>query len=238
MVGQDHGEFAYFGDGTIAGGIITLSETELHHLTRVRRARAGDEIMATDGNGMVYKSLLNNDGKLEILESLPEFGEPVFHLSVICGNLQGNASRDVVSFAVQMGVRELWWVKMARSQEIFSENKVEKLQRVAIQATKQTGRARLMNIRISDSLDYALREHQNSTLWVAHPELDTDEASYVLSSPESHCLIVGPEGGFADPEFEVLKHKANVFRLGNRRLRSETEVVAGLTFLLGELEAL
>lgn len=238
MVVQEHGEFAYIGDGAVDGGVITLSADERHHLVKVRRAHDGDVIMATDGNGMVYKTALQHDGKLQILDALPEFGEPAIHLSLICGNLQGNTSRDVVSFAVQMGVRELWWVNMARSQENYSDNKIEKLQRVAIQATKQTGRARLLSIKTADSLKSALSEQRHSTLWFAHPESKLRRVTFDIPVRDSHCVIVGPEGGFAAHELDSVKQISNVFRLGNRRLRSETAVVAGLTFVLEQLAAL
>jgi 16S rRNA (uracil1498-N3)-methyltransferase len=238
MVTQEHGEFAYIGDGQVERGIITLSNDEEHHLLRVRRARTGEEIMATDGRGMVYKTVLNGNGELEILEQRPEFGEPQIHMTLLCGNLQGNTSRDVVSSAVQMGVRELWWVNMARSQESYSENKLEKLERVAIQATKQAGRAHLLKIKTAESLSHSLEALHPCTCWVAHPELVTEKASYSVSVRNAHCLVIGPEGGFSEQELLQLKENSNVFRLGNRRLRSETAAVAGLAFVLGQMEAL
>jgi len=233
MVTQNHGEFVYVGDAAIENYRITLSEAESHHLTRVRRARVGEKVMATDGRGNAYLCNLLNSDTLEIVESHIEFAEPKIQITLICGCLQGDTSRDVVSSAVQLGARSLWWVKMARSQEQYTANKIEKLERVAIQSTKQTGRARLIEQVYFKSLQDALTQVANSCLWVAYPERSPESKLYEVDNASPHSIIVGPEGGFDVRELELLK-LANVrfVRLGSRRLRSETAAATGLMYLL------
>lgn len=194
--------------------------------------------MATDGRGMVYRASLCEVNKLQVLESLPEFGECKIDLTLACGNLQGDTARDVVSAAVQLGVRELCWVRMSRSQENYSQNKLERLQRVAIQATKQTGRARLLNLQTADSLKQLIATKPETVFWAAHPESMAISMQREESAQQSHCLIVGPEGGFDSVELELLGKAAKVVRLGQRRLRSETAVISGLTYLLNEFNEL
>lgn len=233
MVIQNHGEFAYVGDATVNGNRITLSETEAHHLTRVRRARVGEKVMATDGKGCVYLCNLVSADTLEIVESYKEVGEPQLSITLVCGCLQGDTARDVVSSTVQLGARNLWWVKMARSQEQYSENKIEKLERVAIQATKQTGRARLIIQTQFSSLHEVIAQVSSSCLWVAHPNENADSAMYKVDSAIPHIIFVGPEGGFVERELEQLNSSnARFIRLGSRRLRTEAAAAASLMYLL------
>ncbi len=233
MVTQNHGEFVYVGEAIVNGTRISLSEAEAHHLTRVRRARVGERVMATDGKGSVYLCNLIATQTLEILETFSEFGEPEIQITLICGCLQGDTSRDVVSSAVQLGARRLWWVKLARSQESYSANKIEKLERVAIQSMKQTGRARQIEQQQFKSLQEALTQLTNTNLWVAHPDNHTGIVFPEVEKSGSHSVLVGPEGGFDERELDILKSlNARFLRLGSRRLRSEAAAAASLMFLL------
>ncbi|MCP4801210.1 MAG: RNA methyltransferase, partial [bacterium] len=50
--------------------------------------------------------------------------------------------------------------------------------------------------------------------------------------------LVGPEGGWSDQELALLADKAVAVRLGPHRLRTETAVAAGLSFLQSVAERL
>lgn len=231
MVNKQHGEFVYAGDARVTGSSIALSRDELHHLTRVRRVRHGAEVMATDGQGMVFRARLEADDSLTILETLRDFGESTLNITLICGCLQGEAARDVVDTSVQLGACRIVWMPMKRSQEAYSENKLDKLRRAAIQATKQTGRAVLLEQLQVESWDEALAKVEPSVLWVAHPEID-ENPSMNVESARAQTFIVGPEGGFDPEELELLRTGgARVIRLGRNRLRSELAVAAGLAYL-------
>ncbi len=235
MVTQKHGEFVYVGDAEFRGHLIHISDAEAHHLTRVRRVRFGDEVMATDGKGVVYRARRTAAGDLEILEELREFGESRLNVTLVCGILASDSSKDVVSIAVQLGVQRIVWARMKRSQESNSEHKLDRFTRVAIHSMKQTGRARLPGIEASESLEAAMDSLGKTTIWVAHPDdLQTDAAA-IDSFEGEHCLVVGPEGGFSREELEFLRLRhASFIRLGLRRLRTETAVAAGLTVLLAK----
>ncbi|MBK6909563.1 MAG: RsmE family RNA methyltransferase [bacterium] len=230
MVTQQHGEFVYVGDARISDGRITLSADEQHHLLRVRRARNGDEVMATDGHGTVYRATVV-DQFLEIRETLPEFCESALQLHVICGCLQGDSAREAVASAVQLGARSLTWIRMRRSQESFSDSKLDKLRRVAVQSTKQAGRARLIEQTLATTMQDAW-SGEVAKLWVAHPsDNPTDHEPYVDRSSR-HILIIGPEGGFDAHELGMLFDAgATPLPLGACRLRSEVALAAGLVHL-------
>lgn len=240
MVTQQHGEFVYVGDALREEGVFRLFRDEAHHLTRVRRKREGQEVFATDGQGVVYRTIIESSDTIRIVETLPNYAEPKTHIALICGCLQGDTSRDVVDSAVQLGVCELLWTKMDRSQETYTDNRLERLQRVAIQSLKQTGRAHLTTQRLFANLLDTLALVTNSTLLVAHP-IDSDLKESAMPLSDSVALVVGPEGGFSEVELALLQERGAQFvSLGNRRLRSEAAVAAGLSYILtqsGEFKA-
>lgn len=232
MVTQQHGDFVYVGDARRDGAVFHLSHDEAHHLSRVRRKREGQLIMATDGAGHVFEGTLDAPNVLRITRELPAFAEPRVHLSLICGCLLGDAARDVVDSAVQLGVREILWTRMAHSQERYAEHRLERLHRVAIQALKQTGRSCLPQQTSAEDLSEALASMNNTPLFVAHPHRQNNDEDAIQIS-DSAALIVGPEGGFSEAELTLMKKQgARTISLGNRRLRTETAVSAGLAFIL------
>lgn len=233
MVTQKHGEFVYVGDAKFNGQIIHISDAEAHHLTRVRRVRFGEEVMATNGNGVVYRARRTSAGDLEILEELPEYGESKAKITLICGMLASDSSKDVVSTSVQLGVVRIVWTKMMRSQELNSEHKLDRFARVAVHAMKQTGRARLPEILASPSLEATLNMLGDTKVWAAHPDEPHVHKVAPVAPDQEHCLVVGPEGGFSSQELDLLHSRSAAFiRLGPRRLRTETAVASGLTVLL------
>lgn len=240
MVTQQHGEFVYVGDAFREGEVFRLKRDEAHHLTRVRRKREGQEVFATDGQGVVYRTEIESSDTIRIVETLPNYAEPRTHIALICGCLQGDTSRDVVDSAVQLGVRELYWTKMERSQETYTDNRLERLQRVAIQALKQTGRAILTSQHLFASLEDTLAIVKKSTLLVAHP-LGSALKESAMPLSDFITLIVGPEGGFTEAELVVFQERGAYFlSLGTRRLRSEAAAAAGLAYILtrsGEFKA-
>ncbi|MBK6766312.1 MAG: 16S rRNA (uracil(1498)-N(3))-methyltransferase [bacterium] len=232
MVARQHGDFVYVGDARRDGSVFLLSNDEAHHLSRVRRRREGQRILATDGNGLVFEGILGSNNTLQIERELPALGEPRVHFTLICGCLQGDSARDVVDSAVQLGVRVICWVRMQQSQESYAPHRLERLHRVAIQSLKQTGRAYLPVQSVEDNFAAALETVRPCPLFVAHPHRPEKQESAIGIS-DSAALIVGPEGGLADGELALLHERgARTIALGNRRLRTETAVTAGLSYLL------
>ena len=236
LVSAHRGEFAYAPPEAKAGSVIRISPEEAHHIFRVRRVRDNDKVWVTDGAGSVYECRVQPDHSLLVETHHPDFAESRVPLHLCCAILKGVANRDVVDAAVQLGVAELIFFAAQRSEGYLSEAAVAKLLRTAISALKQCGRARLPAITVSADLPAALLALPSpSELFLAHlPEARLPED--LGSSPDAtvpRVLLVGPEGGLTDTEVEIVqRHGCHLLRLAPARLRSETAVVAGLTFLL------
>jgi 16S rRNA (uracil1498-N3)-methyltransferase len=237
MVTRAWGEFVFAPPSARHGEVIVPEREEAHHLFRVRRVSPGDEVFATDGEGMVFCCAVTAERTLRIVESFQEFGELSQPLVLCLAALQPEALRDAVDTATQLGATRILVFIAERSQSRLTAERVERLRRVAISAVKQCGRARLPELVWTESLNEALRQlPSDCSVFVAHPVEERQPFAGEHES-RSQALIIGPEGGLADEEIEAaLQVGAVPISLGNRRLRSATAVAAGLAFLLTRLE--
>ncbi|MDD5088123.1 MAG: RsmE family RNA methyltransferase [bacterium] len=233
MVKTDRGEFALIAPGAVRSGAIELPPDEAHHAFRVRRVAAGDELWVTDGAGRVFRCRVESFSRLRVMDEYPELGEPKYPVVLGMAILKGDANRDVVDVAVQLGVTRILFFPAERSEGRFAPEKLERLARAAVSAVKQTGRARLPEIALKKNLAELFENLPERGLrLLAHPcERDANPCGAFISCESA--LLVGPEGGFSASEIEQAQ-RAN-FRfltLGRRRLRSPLAVAAGLTWIL------
>ena len=236
MVTRTWGEFVFASPSARRGDVIVPDGDEAHHLFRVRRASAGDEVFATDGQGTVFRCVVTSERALHIVESIPEMGEPRHPLFLCLAALRPDALREAVDAATQLGASRILLFAAARSEARLTGERLERLQRVALSAVKQCGRARLPELLWAASLNDALTHlPAGCHIFVAHP---SEERRLPPGGPADRpqALIIGPEGGLADEEVEAALQAGGVpVTLGNRRLRSPTAVAAGLAFLLTRL---
>lgn len=236
MVTRTWGEFVFAPPPTRRGDVIVPDGEEGHHLFRVRRVSPGDDVFATDGEGMVFRCTVTVERTLRIVESIPELGEPAHPIFLCLAALRPDALRDAVDAATQLGAGRIILFAAERSETGFSAERLERLRRVTVSAVKQCGRARLPELLWTANLNDALGcLPEECVIFVAHPsEERTKSRSESLAGPQA--LVIGPEGGLADGEVEtVLRAGGFPVTLGNRRLRSPTAVAAGLAFLLTRL---
>ena len=163
MVVHTLGTFVYAPPECKRDNIILLPDEEAHHLKHVLRVKQGAGINATDGAGLVHRCTLSDENQLIIEDTIPEFGEPPVQITLAVGVLKGDGNRDIVDAATQLGAREIVFIQAARSEGSVSVNKSARLQRVAVSALKQCGRARLPRISTVDSVEASLKRLPDST---------------------------------------------------------------------------
>ncbi len=112
---------------------------ELHHILKVRRIRTGEEIYFTDGKGNLYRtSLLSRKGEFSKAVNVKQESPPQPVISVFCGIIQEPARLGfLVEKATELGVTSISFVNFKRC--VKTNVKIDKLNRVAISAIKQSG---------------------------------------------------------------------------------------------------
>lgn len=225
----------YFCDAVITGSRAALSGGEAQHLARVMRARAGDVVVLFDGSGAEFSARIDRIGKsaveLSIVERREVDRELPFSLTLAVALPKGDRQRWLVEKAVELGVTRLVPLVTARG-VADGRAAVDRLRRAVIEASKQCGRNRLMEIAAPQAWsDLAGDVDGPQTMRLfAHPTNAADIATQAAAHVEcakSVAISVGPEGGWTDDEVAVARNYGWRFvDLGPRILRVETAAIA------------
>lgn len=222
----------YFSDQPLTGSTALLAGSEAHHLLHVMRAAPGMAVVLFDGRGGQYDAEVTRCSRAEVEFALGPHRdierELPFALTLAVALPKGDRQRWLVEKAVELGVSRLLPLRSDRTERAAAEP-AAKLTRYVIEASKQCGRNRLMEIGTPVEWSSLVQEAGQHRL-VAHP------GGWPLAEvamPPTDCLAaVGPEGGFTDEE--IAAASANGWQtvdLGARILRVETAALALATAL-------
>ncbi len=215
---------------------ISLTGSEAHHLAHVMCAEAGQCVTLFDGSGREFLVEIQAIGKREVRLAVREQREvdreaPV-KVVLAVALPKGERQQWLVEKAVELGVAELIPLDTNRGIAQPSEGALERLRRTAIEASKQCGRNRLMQIAAPQTWSgFVASPHENSLRLLAHPggtPLQNEHLQHASSGTQQKLFAaIGPEGGFTDDEISQAKSAGwRTVDLGPRILRVETAAIA------------
>ena len=241
------------------GARVTLSREETQHLRGVLRLRPGDEAYVFDGAGNEYLCVVEDAGRRPRDEAVlvvrgavaPPHAESPLELTLAVALLKHEKFDLVVQKATELGVTRIVPVEAARADVRLrgpeeAGARLVRWRRLALEAAKQCGRARVPAVEPPAALDAFLSDtgRGDETLRrVLFAERGgrglTETARDWPARPRRVAALVGPEGGWDEEEVEQAREAGwQIVTLGGRTLRAETAavVVAGLLqHLCGDL---
>ena len=215
----------------LGGSRVELTDEEAHHLIHVLRLVQGDTVALFDGKGHAANATIsrieNNVVELDVGDPLPSNESPLA-LTVAVAVPKGDTMSLIVQKLTELGV--------ARIQPLLSDNsempgdavmkRIERWQRVSLEAAKQCGRSRVPSIESPEPFEAMARPGALVLTPGAPPLGSTEEQS------RSPVVLVGPEGGWSAPELHLAKERSlTVFGLGPRTMRTETAAIAAATLV-------
>ena len=226
----------FFAEPPIDGRLVLLEGPEAHHLLHVMRLAVGEEVVLIDGTGAEFQGQIRRLGRtdVEIEIRSRQMVDRELPVPLILGVAlpKGDRQKWLVEKLVELGVTRLVPLRTARSVAQPVRQALERLQRTVIEASKQCGRNRLLEL--GDACDWSdFVSGTSAGAWrlIAHPAIRQGKQESVTpaqrfpnaAQPESICLAIGPEGGFTEPEVELAQsHGWQTLDLGPRLLRIET----------------
>lgn len=209
-----------------------LTGNEAHHLIHVMRAKAGDEIVLFDGSGAEFPARVDQLGRsevsCEILSRNDVDCELPFELTLGVALPKGDRQRWLIEKATELGVTSFVPLVTERGVAQPTDKALDRLRRAVIEASKQCGRNRLMQIRQPTSFHQFVEHTGNELCVIAMPGENSSE----LPTNQSMRIAVGPEGGFSGNEFQTaIDAGCRPFNLGPRILRTETAAIAMATIV-------
>jgi 16S rRNA (uracil1498-N3)-methyltransferase len=235
----------YFVDQPISADRVTLVRPEAHHLIHVMRAAPGTRVVLFDGGGdectAAVERVGRNDVELSILSREPIDRELPFGLTLGVALPKGDRQKWLVEKAVELGITRIVPLRTQRGVAQPVEQALARLRRSVIEASKQCGRNRLLQIHEPQAWpDFMAGAADAACRLLAHPSsAKGDCPDFCLSKNgtvpldggpfgphQTVFLAIGPEGGFADDEVALaISADWRPIDLGPRILRVETAAI-------------
>jgi 16S rRNA (uracil1498-N3)-methyltransferase len=223
---------------------------EIRHICKVLRLGEGDAVVLFDGEGKEYQASITRIFPGQIILALtPEGGSARAEssLRIVLGMalLKSSKFEWLLQKATELGVSEVLPFSSSRviprREEEQSRARLARWEKIVAQAARQCGRSLLPRVHPPCSFEEVLQtDREGATKIFLWEKEETRTLSDALTEAKPEIFfLVGPEGGFSDPE--ALRAQEAGFRpvrLGPRILRAETAAIAGvalLQFIRGDL---
>lgn len=217
-----------------SGQTVWLDEDETRHLRDVLRLRNGDEIHIFDGEGGEFAGRIASIEKRrtsveQLAETSPPSPESSLDLSIAAVLLKGDKLDLVVQKAVELGVNRFIPMTSARCDVKVGDaaKRADRWRRIAMEATKQCGRARLMDV--ADVTEYSrlLDETGQPGITRIHFSERDGQSFHSVSHSGRILAFIGPEGGWDDAELDKAKAAGIVsITFGGRVMKADTAAIA------------
>ena len=221
------------------GGMAIMTGRDAAHV-RVLRMRPGEDMIICNGKGTDYKCRLVRVDKeqveAEVLEIVPCTAEPTVKATVLCGLPKGDKTDYIIQKCVETGADEILFFHSNRCVVTAdsARKKLERWQRIAEEAAKQSGRGLIPRVdwvgEFADALDVAIKKDLAIFMYETG---DREPLNAVLESNQdikNIAIITGPEGGIAPFEADLARIAGlKICSMGERILRCETAPVVAVT---------
>lgn len=217
----------FFSEQPITGDTASLVGGEAHHLLHVMRLKTGDRAVLFDGHGAEFDAEVERSGRsdveLRVIERREVDRERSAPLVLGVALPKGDRQKVLIEKLTELGVTRVAPLVTEHGVALPKGNALDKLRRGVIEASKQCGRNRLMEITEPLTLaEFLLEAPAEVQRWLAHPNADCPAAKI---EGEIWCAI-GPEGGFSDVEVQLARDAGfEPISLGHTILRIETAAI-------------
>lgn len=230
-------------------GLYFLGGEEGRHGAKSLRLRPGEEVTLCNGQGVDFPGVVERaepDGLwLQMGPGRPCPAEPRTKVTVCQCLPKGDKLDAVVQKSVELGAQAVWLVESARCVVKLAPEqagkKTARLQRIALEAAKQSGRGIVPAVRPPMPFKQAIGEAAKAGSVLFFYEKGRHSLKQALDSAGDELfLFIGPEGGFAPEEAALAEGLGALpLTLGRRILRTETAPIAALAavfFHRGDME--
>jgi len=210
------------------GTPIVIEDEEAHHAARVKRLDVGDPVQVLDCAGGIARCVITRREKASrrggwILEVVPEQVQRVPaivpHIEVFSEPPKGHELERMVDQLSQLGAAS--WSPLAchRSEIEPRSGKLHRLSRIAVESSKQSGRAWAMQIGRRASFAEACSAPADTRVVVCH----MSGQRFVGDASERVRLLIGPVGDLTEGELHAAQdHGATIASFGPLTMRIET----------------
>lgn len=222
---------------------VIISEELRNQWTKVLRFRTGEKVLLFRDDAKEYE--------VEITSMLPKIIQGnVLRVSecetelpvnvILAQSILKNPEKFewILQKGTELGVSDFYPLITHRTERQFLP-KLERLQRILVEATEQCGRCKVPVLHEPMKFEAFLKTiaAKDRLLLIPHTIGGKTMGELKVGNKKSVVLCIGPEGGFDEKEVEaVTKTGGQAITLGKRVLRSETAALAAVATLSAQIE--
>ena len=162
--------FFLTGGSTVAGGTAFIVGEDAAH-AKVLRLQIGERVVVCDGFGKDHHCTVTKVApdrvEAEIFETVPCKAEPTVRAVVLCGLPKGDKTDTIVQKCTEAGASEIFFFLSKRciaKMPADREKKLNRWQRIAEEAAKQSGRGIIPSVGVLEDIAEAFNKAKESAL--------------------------------------------------------------------------
>ncbi|CAN5755810.1 16S rRNA (uracil(1498)-N(3))-methyltransferase [soil metagenome] len=210
---------------------VFLSEEETRHLRDVLRFHENEKVKVFDGENREFiceiVKIEKRQTVLKIIEKIaPSALVSNLDLTLAVALLKGEKFDLVVQKAVELGVKNFVPLVTKRCDVKIkdADKKLDRWRKIALEASKQSGRADLMKIEMPSDFEKFI-ETADGTKILFSERGGTNFSE--IAEAKKITAVIGAEGGWEDAEIEsATANGFQIVTLGGRILRAETAAIS------------
>lgn len=236
-------------NGGLSESKLEILGKEAHHIANVLRLKEGTVVGLFDGFGYKAAGILldvtNERVLVELTHDKVANTEPLVEVTLYQSLPKKDKLELIIQKATELGVKNIVPIITKRTivhiDNEKARKKMERWNKIAQEACKQSGRAYIPQISEPISFKTMLCGIKAEFNIIPYESEDKKGLRQVLRSfkasmPKSVGIFIGPEGGWDKDEVQMAaNHGIIPVTLGPRILRTETASLAVLTMILYEL---
>ena len=225
---------------------MSITGVDAKHIGRVLRMQPGDklQIVSDDGVSALAEVTAISESTVTVrcLEVLAESHEPAVKITLAQGLAKGEKMDFIIQKAVELGACSIVPVAMEHSvvrlDGAKADKKVERWQKIAEAAAKQSKRDIIPQVQAVQSVSQMLADNNCKTKIIAYECEDRMSLKSALREAgklDDLLLIIGPEGGISESELAKAREAGAIpVSLGRRILRAETAGLVAMSAIFYE----
>jgi 16S rRNA (uracil1498-N3)-methyltransferase len=218
---------------TTVGSAYEFNNDDANHAIRVLRMGTGDIFNLSDGEGTWSRvqvlTVAKKSMQVKVLDTGCQDALDT-HFTVIQAIPKGDRIKESIEMCTEGGADRIVMWKAARSIG-KSDDKIEKLQTTAREASKQSRRFRIPEVLGVAATNAVVDQIAQADLAIVFHESATMKVSELVAPGcKKVAIIIGPEGGLTDEEIDTFASAgAKVALMGRPVLRSAHAGLAALS---------
>lgn len=220
---------------------IIIDDKDLYkHIIKVLRAKSGEHLLFLDENEIQYETKLEeisaNLFECKIEKQYKSERKLGLNLYVAQSVLNSDAQTSAIQKATELGVKGIipLYTDNCAVKETVIKNKIEKWQKIALESVKQCERADIPTVYEMSKIKEVVKKFDQVIVFAEKYAPKTFfECAQNIDKSKSILVIIGPEGGFSQTEFDFfIENKIPMVTLGNLIYRADTALTAALTTVI------